>query len=107
MTRTATRGTGGTRGPAKIHNLAYLHRDRGYRFADRDPRMVELCSLIHDSELPIYVICNKVGEATGGAYKPSQSTVANWLNGKTRRPQGMTMDWVAFAIGYQRRWTRI
>jgi|SRR5215467_7925891 len=91
----------------KAHNLAYLHRDRGYRFEDRDPKMIELCDLIYASELSVYEICNAVSKATSGAYRVSDSCVGNWLNGKTKRPQSYTMDWVGFALGYERKWTKI
>ena len=93
--------------PNKPHNLAYLHRDRGYRFEERDPKMIELCDLIHQSEMSVYAIANKVSQTTGGAYRVSDTTIDNWLNGKTRRPQSYTMDWVGFALGYERKWTKI
>lgn len=92
---------------AKPHNLAYLHRDRGYRFQDRDPQMIELCGLINASEMSVPSICNKVASTTGGAYRVSDTTVYNWLNGKTRRPQSFSMNWVGFALGYERKWTKI
>lgn len=92
---------------AKTHNLAYLHRDRGYRFQDRDPAMVELCNIIYASELPIHQICNAVSKATAGSYRVSESTIANWLNGKTRRPQNLTLSWVGYALGYRREWTKL
>lgn len=91
----------------KPHNLAYLHRDRGYRFTDRDPQMVELCNIIHQSEMSVPEICQKVASVTKGVYRVGQGTVYNWLNGKTRRPQNQTLNWVGFALGYERKWTRI
>jgi len=45
---------------SKPHNLTYLHRDRGYRFEERDPQMVELCDIIHKSEMDIMGICRAV-----------------------------------------------
>jgi hypothetical protein len=91
----------------KPHNLAYLHRDRGYRFEDRDPAMIELCDLIHKSELSVLDITRVVSRATGGAYNVAHTTIGNWLNGKTKRPQSYTMNWVGFALGYERKWKRI
>ena len=92
---------------SKPHNLAYLHRDRGYRFEDRDPKMVELCDLIHQSELSTHAIAEKVSRTTAGAYRVSDTTISNWLSGKTRRPQSYTMDWVGFVLGFERKWTKI
>ena len=92
---------------AKVHNLAFLHRDRGYRFQERDPQMIELCGLITESEMPVGAICGAVSKATGGAYAVAHSTIDNWLNGKTRRPQNLTMTWVGYALGYERRWTKL
>lgn len=95
------------RAAPKPNNLVYLNRDRGYRFTDRDPQMIELCSLIYQSGLSVGEIIRKVTEATGGAYTPGDTTVYNWLSGKTKRPQSYTMNWVAYAIGYERKWTKL
>ena len=92
---------------SNVHKLQFLHRDRGYRFADRDPQMVELCSLIHVSEMDVMDICREVYLASHGAYSINNSTIYNWLNGKTRRPQNLTLNWVGFALGYERKWTKI
>jgi hypothetical protein len=92
---------------ATAHNLAFLHRDRGYRFQERDPAMIELCTLIHDSEMSVRDIVQAVSRATGGAYNVGDSTIYNWLNGKTRRPQNITLTWVGFALGYERAWRKV
>ena len=91
----------------KPHNLAYLHRDRGYRFEERDPQMVELCDIIHKSEMDVMDICRAVYSASHGAYSIGNSTIYNWLNGKTRRPQNLTLNWVGFVLDYKREWTKI
>lgn len=91
---------------SKVHNLEFLHRDRGYRFSDRDPKMVELCHLIHASEMSVSQISSEVARASAGSYRVADSTISNWLNGKTRRPQSFTMNWVGFAIGYELRWIK-
>lgn len=85
-------------------NVRTLRRDKGYRFKDRDPAMEELCDLIHKSGFTVARIVAEVNKATAGAYNISPSTINNWLSGKTRRPQNLTMSWVGFAIGYERRW---
>ena|SRR5215467_1327123 len=91
---------------SNVHKLQFLHRDRGYRFQDRDPQMVELCSLIHASKMDVMEICRAVSRASRGAYHIGNSTIYNWLNGKTRRPQNQTLTWVGFALGYERKWTK-
>lgn len=88
----------------KANNLAYLHRDRGYRWAERDPDMIELCNIISKSGVSVQEICERVVKATGGAYKPSPKTLNNWLNGQTRRPSNHSMSWAGYALGYSRRW---
>jgi hypothetical protein len=100
MTKTA-------RPTAKIHRLEFATRNKAYRFQEQDSAMVELCSLIDASELTISDIQSAVVRATGGAYSIGSSTIYNWLNGKTKRPQSFTMGWVGFALGYERKWTRM
>lgn len=96
----------GTRGP-RPHNLAHIHRDRGYRFEDRDPKMVQLCTIITQSEMSTYEISQKTAEMTRGVYKVATSTMDNWLSGKTKRPQNFTMMWVGYALGYEARWVKV
>jgi len=88
------------------NNLVFLNRDRGYRFTDTDPQLVELRTLIDKSGMTVQQIQTEVSNATGGAYTVSQATVYNWLNGKTKRPQNITMNWVAYAIGFERHWVK-
>lgn len=89
-----------------VRRLEHVTRDRGYRFVDRDPAMVELCNLITDSGMSIPDIVEAVAKATSGTYKVSATTIANWQNGTTRRPQNYTLNWVAHALGYERKWTK-
>lgn len=96
-----------TQAKSRPHNLAYIHRDRGYQFTDRDPKMEQLCDLIDKSDMSVYAITQKVANMTHGAYRVSESTIANWLNGKTRRPQNFTMTWVGYAIGFELTWRKI
>jgi hypothetical protein len=97
---TATRKT-------KVNNVVFINRDRGYRFQDRDPAMEELCDLIHKSGLTVSQIVEETYKATHGVYAVSPGTISHWLAGKTVRPQNFTMTWVGFALGYQRKWTKI
>lgn len=89
-----------------VHRLEFLHRDRGYRFADRDPQLEELCRLIYASEMSVNQIVEAVAKATRGAYRVSPSTIGNWLAGKVKRPQNFTLTWVGFALGYERKWVK-
>lgn len=89
------------------HNLAHIYRDRGYRFQDRDPQMEALCDLIDKSGLSVYQISQKVASMTKGVYRVAESTIDNWLSGKTRRPTHFTMMWVAAALGYSSQWVKI
>lgn len=92
---------------AQIHNLSHVRRDRGYRFTDRDPDMEYISNLVTRSELSVTGICEKVARISGGAYRISEATINNWMNGKTKRPQNFTLSWVAHALGYERRWTKL
>jgi hypothetical protein len=100
MTRTANSG-------GNVHRLELVNRNQAYRFSEQDPAMVELCSLIDASELSITEIVRRVSRASGGAYNIGSSTIYNWLNGKTKRPQSYTMNWAGFALGYERKWTKM
>jgi hypothetical protein len=86
-------------------NVVHLHRDRGYRWTDRDPAMEELCDIIDKSGLSIAQIVEKVYDATNGVYSVSNSTIAKWLDGTTRRPSNFCLTWVGYALGVQRKWT--
>lgn len=90
----------------KAKNIANLKRDRGYRFRDVDPDLERLRDIIDKSGLSIGDIVERVLDASNNSVHISYSTIANWLDGKTRRPQNFTMTWVAFALGYERAWRR-
>lgn len=88
------------------HNLGHLDRDRGYRFTDRDPVLEEVTTMITDSGLSISDIIERI-EQLSDTVTVSYSTIANWLSGKTKRPQNYTVTWVAHALGYRRAWQRV
>lgn len=69
--------------------------------------MIELRAIINQSEMSVPDIVKEVSRATGGAYNVGPTTIYNWLNGKTKRPQNYTMTWVGFALGVERKWTPI
>lgn len=91
---------------SRVNNLHYLHRDRGYRFKDRDSDMEELCDLISKSGLSIGDILERVLDKSNGSVHISYATISNWLGGKTRRPQNFTMYWVGYALGFERKWRK-
>jgi transcriptional regulator with XRE-family HTH domain len=86
-------------------NLAHVTRDRGYRFVDRDPVLDEVARMIIDSGLSVSEIIERI-EAISDTATVSYSTIANWLSGKTKRPQNYTVTWVALALGYTRTWSK-
>jgi len=68
----------------KIHDLEKGRRSIGYRVYDRDTQLDEVCAIILNSPDSVRTIAYKSGT--------SYHTMQNWLNGKTRRPQRMTME---------------
>lgn len=75
--------------------LEHLHRDRGYRWTDRDPVLEDLTRLITDSGHAITWVSERSGV--------SQTTISNWLSGKTKQPRNITVDAVLHALGFRRR----
>jgi transcriptional regulator with XRE-family HTH domain len=65
-----------------------------YSFVDKDPAIDELRTLVQDSELSY----DDISEACGVA----SSTLWNWFNGDTRRPQNASLEAVGRALGYRR-----
>lgn len=90
----------------RAHNLAYVHRDKGYRWVDRDPDMIELCDIIDKLGMSNGDIIDKVLDASGGSVAMSWQTIENWRNGKTRKPSNFTLKWVGYALGYERSWRK-
>lgn len=82
-----------------IRNLNHLERDRGYRFSDIDPVLTEVRNMITDSGESL----TKISNATG----VSLSCLKNWMDGTTKRPQNLTIDFVTKHFGYKRNFNRI
>ena len=91
----------------RSNNLAYIHRDRGYRFADRDGDLGFITNLITKSGLTTYQIVQNCARLSHGVYRPSPQTLDNWLSGKTKKPSNFVLTWVAAALGYERQWRKI
>lgn len=83
---TSTRGS-------RPHNLAHLHRDRGYRFTDRDPKLTRLTKAISDTGWELKYISEQSGVSVG--------TLRKWMSGSTIHPLNITMDAVFLALGYE------
>lgn len=92
---------------ARPNNLAYLRRDRGYRFLDRDPELEEVCSIVSKSGLSSAEISSKITQLSKSSASVAPTTIDNWLSGKTKRPQNYTLTWVMSALGYERKWRKI
>jgi len=92
---------------AKVINLKTALKDRSYRWNDRDPDLEWVCNEITASGLSTIEISREIYRATGTTYTVSPSTMDKWLAGKVRRPQNMTLSWVAYGLGYQRRWIKL
>lgn len=87
------------------NNLAYLHRDRGYRWSgDVDADLDFIRQIIFKSGKSIGEILDDVYDASQGRVIIAHSTIAKWLDGTTRRPRNWTLHWVALALGYERQW---
>lgn len=92
---------------SRPNNLVHLHRDRGYRFVDRDPELEEVCSIIDKSGLSSVEISSKIAQLSKSSASVTPATIDNWLSGKTKRPQNYTLTWVMSALGYERKWRKI
>jgi hypothetical protein len=92
---------------AEVHRLEHVQRDRGYRFVDRDPDMLWICNRITATGMSIQEIIDRVNKETKSVVSLGHSTIANWMNGKTKRPQNYTLTWVAYALGVRREWVDI
>lgn len=68
---------------------------QSYRRTIRDPDLVETIKAIRASGLTI----RGVSYATG----ISESCLRNWLSGKTKRPQNITITFVLRACGFERK----
>jgi hypothetical protein len=63
-------------------------------FADADPAMRQTCLILGKEKDRITFACNKSGV--------SRATINRWMSGQTRRPYGVTIDFVLKALGYHR-----
>lgn len=76
-------------------NGSSVHIYRTYRFIDKDPIIDAVKTMVHDEHLK----AGAVHEISG----VSASTIHNWFDGDTRRPNNATVMAVASSLGYGRR----
>lgn len=66
---------------------------RSYNFTDFDPVIDKVRTIVQDANTTY----KKIHEDSG----VSRTTMSNWFNGKTRRPQFATVNAVARALGQE------
>ena len=71
---------------------------KSYMFADKDPAIFAVRDAIEKSKATWDTVCEDSGV--------SKSTLYNWLQGPTRRPQFATLNAVARVIGFEFRLLR-
>lgn len=69
-----------------------------YPFANQDPVIKRVGALVKNEKLKHRQISKRSGVAT--------STMSNWFNGKTRRPQYATIMAVVRALGYREQFVK-
>lgn len=78
-----------------VRNLNHLDRDVGYRWdGDADPILEWLRADITDSGRSTAYLAERSGVCA--------STIHNLMNGRTKRPQNMTVDRLLTALGWER-----
>jgi DNA-binding phage protein len=71
---------------------------KSYSFRDKDPVIDEMRTLVNDSHKSY----RDIHEASG----VSVSTMYNWFEGTTKRPQYATVMAVVYALGYKAKFVR-
>ncbi len=71
---------------------------RTYNFKDKDPVIDQVRTMWQDSGLKLSAVSEESGV--------SSTTLYNWFDGDTRRPQSATVEAVGRALGYERRWVK-
>ena len=82
---------------ARRPNTIKSRRETQDHGAIRDPIMDEIADMIYMDSRSINGLA-----ADCGPFGMSPGTIYNWINGKTRRPQNMTIDWLLEALGKER-----
>ena len=79
---------------------------KSYVFRTKDPAIDAIRTVVQDyyGKRNIGKTEYKEIEEKGG---PSWSTVRQWFDGKTRRPQNATLEAAGRALGYERVWRKV
>lgn len=80
--------------------MAIARTYRTYRFIDKDPVIDEVRTIVQDEGLikRLAMAANLAGL--------SKTTLDNWFNGHTRRPQNASIMALVSSLGYQRKFTK-
>lgn len=70
-----------------------------------DPNVEKLAALLQQSNMTDEQIAAKVSQAR--SHKMAPETVQNIRELHTRRPQGYTLHWVGWAIGFTLEWRKL
>jgi DNA invertase Pin-like site-specific DNA recombinase len=76
--------------------MARVHSYATYLFRDKDPVIDELRTMIQDAGVSYKEISDTSNVST--------TTLYNWFQGKTRRPQNPTVEAVGRSLGKKRGW---
>jgi transcriptional regulator with XRE-family HTH domain len=83
---------------AKSNGKGSLKLYKSYNFVDKDPVIDKMRSMVKKEGLKY----SRIQELSG----VTPTTLYNWFDGKTRRPQYATVIAVARALGYKESFTR-
>jgi hypothetical protein len=86
----------------KTNNLAYLHRDRGYRFNEPGSLLYQVRIVINDAGLSSRAIAARVLNETGETMNPR--TIDRLMNGETQKPLLRTVELIMDALGKRMTW---
>jgi hypothetical protein len=78
------------KGPFKLN--------RSYNFVDKEEIIDILRTAVEDNHLSIHALSNRSGVA--------QTTIRDWFNGKTMRPQFPTLNAVGKIVGLKLKWSK-
>lgn len=95
----------------KHPNVYIINRTNARQFTRRavniDDDLKFIVKEIKRRRLSINEILELVLDVTDNKVYLSYSTIKNWLDGQTRRPQNHTLKHVALALGFSRDWQKV
>jgi hypothetical protein len=92
-----TKKTGEPRGTLRLY--------KAYMFRDKDPAIDEIRTVMQDHFGRRNLTADDYQEVEdqGG---PTKGCVKSWFEGKTKRPQNVTLEAAGRALGYERKWVK-